>query len=100
MSTVTVPQLKDYLHLIHDSDDTRIQALINAAESYVLAFVRHDSLELDESDIDAPSVPDAVTHAVKMIVEARGYADPDTAQTIMAAAEALLTPWIKGFACA
>ena len=61
-----------------------------------------------ESYLNTEAILDAIAHARsggasdlgRMIVEARGYADPDTAQTIMAAAETLLTPWIKGFACA
>ena len=81
MSTVTLAEVKQYLRVIHDDDDALLQDLIDSAEREARAFLAHDSLEVDETDIDAPEVPPDVLTAIKLLVRA-DYEAADAAQVL------------------
>jgi hypothetical protein len=60
MSTVKLEQVKAYLDVIHNSDDLKLQGLIDGAEDEALQFLDRDSLPrrnvtgVDECDSNQP----------------------------------------------
>lgn len=94
MSVVTVAEVKQYLHIVHDDDDAELQDLIDSAEREARSFLGHDSLEVDETDVDAPTVPADVKMAVKLLVRADYDAtDPDQALAWRKCAEVKMYPY-------
>jgi hypothetical protein len=94
---VTLAEVKQYLRQIHDDDDDLLQSLIDGAEREALAFLGSDTLEVDETDIDAPSVPADVISAIKMLVRADYEAtDPEVANAWRKCAEIKMYPYRSG----
>ena len=60
MSTVTLEQIKAYLPVIHNSDDAKLQLLIDGAEDEALQYLDRDTLPrrnetaVDECDSNQP----------------------------------------------
>jgi len=98
MSTVTLVEVKQYLRVIHDDDDTLIQDLIDAAERQALSYLAHDSFEVDLSDVDVPTVPPDVLMAIRLMVRADyEAADPTIAEQWRDVAHGKLYPYRQGF---
>lgn len=75
MSVVTIEEIKDYLGVIHDQDDSKLQILLDGAEDEALQFLDRDTLPLvgdsaiDETDSNQPDPPettDELAYAVKV----------------------------------
>lgn len=108
MSFVTVTQVKSYLRVIHTSDDTLLQELIDQAEDESLRFLNRTeppTLPLDypaeSSSEDEPSSDDPVApsfrKAVFLLVQA-SYEMPsgDERDKVRRAAETVLMPYRTG----
>ncbi|MGQ2994280.1 head-tail connector protein [Variovorax sp.] len=107
MSTVKVEQVKRYLDVIHNSDDAKLQDLIDGAEDECLQFLDRDSLPrrnqtaVDECDSNQPEpvsdsddLAPAVRVGIYMIVQA-GYdgANADEMAKIRSVAEVKWWPY-------
>lgn len=75
MSLVKVEQIKEYLGVIHNSDDAKLQALIDGAEDEALEYLdreqlpRRNETSVDECDSNTPeavSDSDDLSPAVRM----------------------------------
>lgn len=94
MSEVSVAEVKEFLRIVHDDDDAMLQALIDSAEREARSFLGHDSLEVDETDVDAPTVPADVKTAIKLLVRADYDAtDAEQAQAWRKCAEVKMYPY-------
>lgn len=111
MSTVTVAVVKRYLRVIHSSDDTLLQELIDQAEDEALRFLNRTqppTLPLDyppEYDSSSSEIPEDVpssedpaaasfVRAVCILVQAAYEApDPDKALKMRQHAEIVLFPY-------
>lgn len=92
MSAVTIDDAKAYLRVQHDSDDTLLQRLLDAAEDQVLQYLGRDELpnlgELSGSSSTsdgelAPSVFAGVMVIVQSHYEGADAAAIDAARTTM-----------------
>ncbi len=107
MSTVTVDQIKAYLRVTHNSDDTLLQTLIDGAEDEALQFLDRDSLPrrgeaaVDEEDSNQPEAASdsddlapVVRLGIYLIVQA-GYEAKDAAEmnAVRRAAEVKWMPY-------
>lgn len=107
MSTVKVEQIKAYLDVIHNSDDAKLQVLIDGAEDEALQFLDRDELPrrnesaVDECDSNQPvpvSDSDDLAPVVRMgiylIVQAMyDAADSDEMARVRKAAEIKWMPY-------
>lgn len=100
MSTVTVAEAKQYLRIVHDDDDALVQSLIDAAEQWVMRTMRTTTLEVLETETDAPSVPEDVVTAIKLHIRAHyEEQDPDKVQKWCGVAEQILYPYKASEIC-
>lgn len=100
MSTVALAEAKTFLKCVHDEDDTLIQALIDTAEQWAMRTMRTTTLEVLETDIDAPSVPEDVKTAIKIHVNAHyGEPDPERVNKWSMVAEQILYPYKASEIC-
>jgi len=98
MSYLSVSEVKDYLDVIHSSDDTKLQYLLDGAEKSALEFMNRTSFaeiceEDSNYDSDAALMPDPVRIAIYLMVQAFYHATPDDMPKLEKAAERLLMPF-------
>lgn len=96
MSTITLEQAKQFLDVIHDEDDAKLQLLLNAAEDEACQFMGRESLTilLDETTAELPA---SITMGVMILLQANYQATPEDASKLRKAAEIKLTPYRIGW---
>ncbi|MCU7998129.1 head-tail connector protein [Shewanella sp. SM95] len=96
MSTITLEQAKQFLDVIHDEDDAKLQLLLNAAEDEACQFMGRESLtiQLDETTAELPA---SITMGVMILLQANYQATPEDAEKLRKAAEIKLTPYRIGW---
>lgn len=96
MSTITLEQAKQFLDVIHDDDDAKLQLLLNAAEDEACQFMGRESLTilLDETTAELPA---SITMGVMILLQANYQATPEDAAKLRKAAEIKLTPYRIGW---
>lgn len=96
MSTITLDQAKQFLDVIHDEDDAKLQLLLNAAEDEACQFMGRESLTilLDETTAELPA---SITMGVMILLQANYQATPEDAAKLRKAAEIKLTPYRIGW---
>ncbi|MCS6259874.1 phage gp6-like head-tail connector protein [Shewanella baltica] len=96
MSTITLEQAKQFLDVIHDEDDAKLQLLLNAAEDEACQFMGRESLTLllDETTAELPA---SITMGVMILLQANYQATPEDAAKLRKAAEIKLTPYRIGW---
>lgn len=103
MSIIPLAEAKQFLDVIHSSDDAKLQALLDGAEREALNYMdREDFTELCpcESEIDSDlsseedtyGMPAVVRTAVLLLLQAVYQATPDEADKLRAQAETKLFP--------
>lgn len=107
MSIVTLDQIKAYLDVIHNSDDAKLQLLVDGAEDEALQFLDRDQLprrnesavdECDSNQPEAVSDSDDLAPVVRMgiylIVQAMyDAADAEEMARVRKAAETKWFPY-------
>jgi hypothetical protein len=113
MSQITVAEVKQYLRVIHSSDNDLLQTLIDSAEDEACRFLNRENLPTlpleypAESSSDAPyseevpSSEDPVAPSVRLAIcylvqRAYEQAKPEDATRMREAAEVLLMPYRRG----
>lgn len=94
MSLITLEMAKDFLNVIHDGDDAKLNLLLAAAEDEASQFLGQDMGELTSSS--EPCLPASVVMGVLLILQANYQATPDEAEALRKAAEVKLTPYRIG----
>ncbi|MCU8008504.1 head-tail connector protein [Shewanella sp. SM87] len=96
MSTIYLEQAKQFLDVIHDEDDAKLQLLLNAAEDEACQFMGRESLTilLDETTAELPA---SITMGVMILLQANYQATPEDAAKLRKAAEIKLTPYRIGW---
>ncbi|MGI2125526.1 head-tail connector protein [Shewanella oncorhynchi] len=96
MSTITLEQAKQFLDVIHDEDDAKLQLLLNAAEDEACQFMGRESLTilLDETTAELPA---SITMGAMILLQANYQATPEDAAKLRKAAEIKLTPYRIGW---
>lgn len=99
--TITLDEAKDYLDVIHDADDSKIQMLLDAAHDEALQFMgREEFGEVCEcsssSSSSGPVMPASVRLGVLILLQAAYQASPDDAEQLRHVAEVKLMPYRCG----
>ncbi|SUI65270.1 head-tail connector protein [Shewanella baltica] len=96
MSTISLEQAKQFLDVIHDEDDAKLQLLLNAAEDEACQFMGRESLTilLDQTTAELPA---SITMGVMILLQANYQATPEDAAKLRKAAEIKLTPYRIGW---
>ena len=96
MSTISLEQAKQFLDVIHDEDDAKLQLLLNAAEDEACQFMGRESLIilLDETTAELPA---SITMGVMILLQANYQVTPEDAAKLRKAAEIKLTPYRIGW---
>ncbi len=94
MSTITLSEAKGFLDVIHSSDDSKLQLLLDAAEDEARAFMnREDLIEWDSNVSSTDPVPASIKIGVLLLLQANYQATPDDAEKLRKAAEVKLMPY-------
>jgi len=99
--TITLEEAKDYLDVIHDADDSKLQMLLDAAHDEALQFMNRDDFgELCDCDSSSsssePAMPASVRLGVLVLLQAAYQAGPDDAEQLRHVAEVKLMPYRCG----
>lgn len=94
MSAIALSDAKDFLDVIHSSDDGKLQILLDAAEDEARAFMNRDDLyEWDSNVSSNDPIPGSVKIGVLLLLQANYQATPDEADKLRKAAEIKLMPY-------
>lgn len=94
MSAIALSDAKDFLDVIHSSDDSKLQLLLDAAEDEARAFMnREDLYEWDSNVSSNDPIPGSVKIGVLLLLQANYQATPDEADKLRKAAEIKLMPY-------
>lgn len=94
MSTITLFEAKSFLDVIHNSDDAKLQLLLDAAEDEAKSFMnRNDLIEWDTNINSNDPVPGSIKIGVLLLLQGNYQASPDDADKIRKAAEIKLMPY-------
>ncbi len=98
--TITLDEAKDYLDVIHDADDSKLQMLLDAAHDEALQFMNRedfgDVCECSSSSSSEPVMPASVRLGVLILLQAAYQATPDDAEQLRHVAEVKLMPYRCG----
>ncbi|MFW8567066.1 head-tail connector protein [Orrella sp. 11846] len=89
---------KEFLDVIHNADDAKLQMLLDGVIDEACQFMGIDSL--DEIESSAPSsgtIPASITLGVMLLLQAVYQASPEDAEILRRAAEVKLTPYRTGW---
>lgn len=87
MSVVSLVDAKSFLDVIHNSDDGKLQNLLDAAEDEAARFLNVDSLT------EWSELPFSIFIAVLLLLQANYQASPDDMPKLRASAEGKLMPY-------
>lgn len=94
MSVITLTEAKQFLDVIHNSDNSKLQLLLDAAEDEARAFMnREDLYEWDSNISSTDPVPASIKIGVLLLLQANYQATPDDADKLRRAAEIKLMPY-------
>lgn len=94
MSAIALSDAKDFLDVIHSSDDSKLQILLDAAEDEARVFMNRDDLyEWDSNVSSNDPIPGSVKIGVLLLLQANYQATPDEADKLRRAAEIKLMPY-------
>lgn len=94
MSAITLNEAKQFLDVIHSSDDAKLQLLLDAAEDEARAFMnREDLYEWDSNVSSTDPVPGSIKIGVLLLLQSNYEASPDDAEKLRRAAEIKLMPY-------
>lgn len=94
-SLVTLEEAKDFLNVVHNYDDAKIQMLLDGAESEVETFLNTDLVDSATSN----GFPTVWSVAVLLLVQAGYEATPEDALLLRKCAELKLAPWRLELGC-
>ena len=87
MSVISLADAKNFLDVIHNSDDIKLQNLLDAAEDEAAKFINVDSLDVYSE------LPFSVVIGVLLLLQANYQADVDDIPKLRSAAETKLMPY-------
>ena len=94
MSAITLSEAKSFLDVIHNSDDSKLQLLLDAAEDEARMFMNRDDLiEWDTNISTTDPVPGSIKIGVLLLLQSNYEASPDDAEKLRRAAEIKLMPY-------
>lgn len=94
MSQITLSEAKGFLDVIHNSDDAKLQLLLDAAEDEARAFMNRDDLiEWDSNVSSTDPIPGSIKMGVLLLLQANYQASPDDVEKLRKAAEIKLMPY-------
>lgn len=94
MSAITLSEAKSFLDVIHNSDDSKLQLLLDAAEDEARMFMNRDDLiEWDTNNSTTDPVPGSIKIGVLLLLQSNYEASPDDAEKLRRAAEIKLMPY-------
>lgn len=96
MSVIDLETAKQFLDVIHNADDAKLQMLLDGAEREALDFMNRSEFWAEECSSESSSqpegMPDSVRLGVLLLLQASYQATPDDAAKLRAAAEVKLMP--------
>lgn len=87
MSVISLDDAKSFLDVIHNSDDSKLQYILDAAEDEASKFMNVESLQ------DWTELPYSIILAVMLLAQANYQAPTDEIPKLRMAAEAKLMPY-------
>lgn len=99
---ITLDEAKQYLDVIHDADDDKLQMLLDGAEDEALQFLNLESLDdlcacdSSGSPSSEPSVSGSVRLGVLILLQASYQSSPADAEQLRKVAETKLMPYRCG----
>ena len=94
MSAITLSEAKSFLDVIHNSDDSKLQLLLDAAEDEARMFMNRDDLiEWNTNISTTDPVPGSIKIGVLLLLQSNYEASPDDAEKLRRAAEVKLMPY-------
>lgn len=87
MSVISLTDAKSYLDVIHNSDDGKLENLLEAAEDEAAKFLNVESLT------EWTELPWAIYIGVLLLLQANYQASPDDMPKLRSAAESKLMPY-------
>lgn len=87
MSVIALADAKAFLDVIHDSDDSKLQNLLDAAEDEAAMFLNVASLD------EWTELPFSIYIGVMLLLQANYQAPPDDITKLRMAAETKLMPY-------
>ncbi len=100
MSIIDLALAKQYLDVIHNSDDAKLQTLLEGAEDEAAQYINRPLADLrpEEASSEQPdALPGSVVLGVMLLLQAAFQATPDDAEKLRRAAEVKLTPYRCGW---
>lgn len=100
MSIITLEIAKQYLDVIHNSDDAKLQRLLDGAEDEAAQYMNRslsDLLPEEVSSENPDDLPGSVLLGVMLLLQAVYQATPDDAEKLRKAAEVKLAPYRCGW---
>ncbi|MCK0153861.1 head-tail connector protein [Alcanivorax sp. S6407] len=98
--TISLDEAKDYLDVIHDADDSKLQMLLDAAHDEALQFMNRSDFgevcECSSSSSSGSVMPASVRLGVLILLQAAYQASPDDAEQLRHVAEVILMPYRCG----
>jgi len=87
MSMIMLADAKSFLDVIHNSDDDKLQILLDGAEDEAARFLNVESLD------EWTELPFSIFIGVLMLLQSNYQASPDDMPKLRAAAESKLIPF-------
>jgi hypothetical protein len=93
MSAIDLDDAKQFLDVIHDADDGKLQILLDAAEDEAMQYMnRSDLIEFD-SEQSSEGLPSSIKMGIFLLLQANYQASPDDIKKLREAAETKLNPY-------
>lgn len=101
MPDITLDELKNYLDVIHDADDEKLQMLLTAAEDEAMQFMDRKNLtdwrpccdEESSEPVSEMPMPASVKLGILILVQASYQAPPTEQEQLRRVAETKLFPY-------
>lgn len=100
MSIITLEIAKQYLDVIHNSDDAKLQRLLDGAEDEAAQYMNRSLSDLFPEEVSSENpddLPGSVLLGVMLLLQAAYQATPDDAEKLRRAAEVKLAPYRCGW---
>lgn len=91
---ISLAEAKDFLGVIHDSDDAKLTILLEGAEDEAMKFMdREDLVEWDSDVSSTDPIPPSIKTGVLLLLQASYQAQPSDIEILRKAAERILMPY-------
>ena len=100
MSIITLEIAKQYLDVIHNSDDAKLQRLLDGAEDEAAQYMNRSLADLLPEEVSSENpddLPGSVVLGVMLLLQAAYQATTDDAEKLRRAAEVKLAPYRCGW---